>query len=506
MKQKFLLALLPLFFNILSAQTPQGINYQAVIRDSVGVPLAHQPVSVKMSFLSDTLHYEAEYAEIHTLITDAFGRVNLQIGRGEPITGNFSEIPWAGGNIFLRTETDPEGGTNFQLLGQSQLLSVPYAFFAEQSGNSLVAGEGINIDGNTISNAGDLSNTNELQVISISHDTLFLSNGGFAKLPPATHAIVPPGSCIQSTNPQPPEGYNFSGTSFTAGDQWYEMPQMTHTRFGAVVVALQNQIYVIGGWDGIGSVSNIVEVFDVETGVWSRKTNMHTAVVYGASAVVGNNIHVMGGYTGSTYSNRHQVFNTLTNSWSLAQALPQACSGAGATAVNGDIFLVGGFNDVVLNTLQMYDPATDSWTSKTAMPTARTDFAMAQLYDGFYVVGGWNEDVLNVNEFYHPATDTWTTWYPSATYRAGASAAVAGNRIYLFGGGNQYNYSSITEMYDPLTNEWKTATSLPSPRSYFGAVSINNIIYVVGGNFGNALQSMYKYNPETIQYFIHCAD
>jgi len=364
----------------------------------------------------------------------------------------------------------------------------------------------IHIDGNTISNTGDLSNTNELQVISVSHDTIFLSNGGFAKLPAATNAIVPPGGCIQSINAQPPAGYNFSGTSFTAGDQWYEMPQMTHARFGAAIVALQNQIYVIGGWDGIGAVSNIVEVFDLETGVWSRKSNMNTAVVYGASAVVGNNIHVMGGYTGSTYSNRHQVFNTLTNSWSLAQALPQACSGAGAVAVDGNIFLTGGFDDTVLNNNQMYNPATNSWTTKAALPTARTDFAIAQLFDGFYVIGGWNADVLNVNEFYHPTTDTWTTWYSSNTFRAGASAAVAGSKIYLLGGGNQYNYSSITEVYDPLTNEWKAAASLPSPRSYFGAVSINNIIYVVGGNFGSALKSMYNYNPETIQYFIHCAD
>jgi len=490
----------------LFAQAPQAFNYQAVIRNSEGEPLPNNITSIKISLLSDTIQNSIIYSETHTTTSDNFGRINLQIGFGEPNSGIFAEIPWESGNIFLRIETDPAGGTNFQMMGQTQMLSVPFALFAHQSAQSYDAGEGISIQGNVITNTGDLSNTNELQVISISGDTIFLSNGGFAKLPPATNAILPPGGCIHSTNPLPPPGYSYSGTGFTAGDQWHEMPQMTHARFGAAVVAIQNQIFVIGGWDGVNAVSNVVEAFDPETGIWTRKTNMHTAVVYPAVAVVGNNIHILGGYTGSNYTNRHQVFSTVTNNWSLAQVLPQARSGGGAANVDDKIYLIGGYNGTVLSLNQMYNPASNNWTTKAAMPTPRTDFAIAQLYDGIYVIGGWNDDVLNTNEFYYPPTDTWYTYYPSDVYRAGSSAAIANNKIYLIGGGNQFSYSSKTEVYNANTNEWLSMASLASPRSYFGAVSINNIIYIVGGSFNGALKSMFYYNPETVKFYIHCSE
>jgi N-acetylneuraminic acid mutarotase len=506
MKQLIFFLALNFLFAGISAQSPQGFNYQAVVRNNNGEPLINNQTGVKISILTDTIQNSIEYSELHFTTTDNFGRMNLQVGFGEIISGNFPEIPWESENIFLRTEIDPEGGTNFQMLGEVQLLSVPYALFADRSGQTYSAGQGISIEDNVISNTGDLSNTNELQVISISGDTIFLSNGGFAKLPPATNAIVPLGGCLQSTNPEPPPGYAYSGTGFTAGDQWYEMPQMSHARFGAAVVTIQNQIYVFGGWDGINPVSNIVEVFNTETETWTRKANMNTAVAYPAFAVAGNNIHILGGYTGSNYTNRHQVYNTQGNSWSLAQVLPQARSGGGAANIDDKIYLIGGYDGAVLSLNQMYNPATNSWTTKTAMPSARTDFAIAQLFDGIYAIGGWSDDVLNVNEFYHPQTDTWYTYYPSITYRAGAGAAVVDNKIYLIGGGNQYNYTGTTEVYDPLTNEWQFKASFSSPRSYFGAVNVNDKIYVVGGNFGYALKTMFSYNPETVQFYIHCSE
>lgn len=550
------------------AQAPQAFQYQAVIRSEDGNPVVSTALSLKISILSDTIQNIIHFSEIQNTLTDGLGRVSLQLGRGDVVNGSMSEIQWESGEFFIRIEFDLTGGTNYQMAGQAQLLSVPYALFAENSGDALSAGEGISIFNNAIINTGDLSNsnelqtiaklgtsiilsqgggsvtdsdnqvlsvnstgtikqmqisggntisidvadndnnpTNELQILSISNDTLFLSNGGFVKLPTPTNAIIPPGGCIQSPNPEPPAGYEYSGTGFSAGDQWFQLPAMSYSRFGAAIATINNKIYVFGGWDGLGAVSNVVEVYDVQTQTWERKANMNTAVVYATAAVVGNSIHVLGGYNGSNILNRHQVYNTLTNTWLVSTNLPQARSGGSAAVLSEKIYLIGGFyNNTPVNTNYMFDPITAIWTSKAPMPTARTDFAIAQVYNGIYVIGGWNETPLNTHEYYDPANDTWTTLYPAYYARAGCCAGVVNNKIYVMGGGDQYSYNSKTEEYDPLTNEWKLTASMPAPRSYCGAVSIGNAVFVVGGSFGQALKSAFRYEPALIQYYIHCSE
>ncbi|MDP2422795.1 MAG: tail fiber domain-containing protein, partial [Bacteroidales bacterium] len=62
--------------------------------------------------------------------TNANGLVSLEIGSGIPITGTMAAINWAAGPYFLKTETDPTGGTTYSVVGTSQLLSVPYALLA----------------------------------------------------------------------------------------------------------------------------------------------------------------------------------------------------------------------------------------------------------------------------------------------------------------------------------------------------------------------------------------
>jgi hypothetical protein len=90
----------------------------------------------------------------------------LIIGQGTAGTGSFAFVSWAVGNKWLQIEIDPEGGSSFQLAGSQQLMSVPYAFYSEYSGNgaNLTAGQGIAIQDGVISNTGDNDNnsTNEL--------------------------------------------------------------------------------------------------------------------------------------------------------------------------------------------------------------------------------------------------------------------------------------------------------------------------------------------------------
>ncbi|MCB9227651.1 MAG: YXWGXW repeat-containing protein [Chitinophagales bacterium] len=118
------------------AQVPQGVSYQAVAFNSGGTPVANGTVGVKVSVLDNSATGTVVYSETHTKTTNAQGLFNLNIGQGTPISGTFSGIDWGTNSKFLKVEVDPTGGTSYTNVGVNQLMSVPYALFAEETANS----------------------------------------------------------------------------------------------------------------------------------------------------------------------------------------------------------------------------------------------------------------------------------------------------------------------------------------------------------------------------------
>jgi hypothetical protein len=125
--------IIPFFLGVvLSAQTPPSFRYQAVARDNSGNVLNNQAVSFRISILSGSASGTITYRETHTgKTTNAFGLIELEIGKGTPVNGTFSAINWGGNSYFVQVEMDPAGGTSYQTLSTSQLLSVPYALHAK---------------------------------------------------------------------------------------------------------------------------------------------------------------------------------------------------------------------------------------------------------------------------------------------------------------------------------------------------------------------------------------
>jgi uncharacterized protein (TIGR02145 family) len=138
MKKLFTLSTVVLITYSVFAQSPQKMSYQCVVRNSTGALVTNQSVGLKISILQGTISGTAVYQEIYNPDpqTNANGLLSLEIGGGLPITGIFSSIDWAAGPFFLKTETDPTGGTNYTVVGISQLLSVPYAMYAKTAGNA----------------------------------------------------------------------------------------------------------------------------------------------------------------------------------------------------------------------------------------------------------------------------------------------------------------------------------------------------------------------------------
>jgi hypothetical protein len=108
------------------AQAPEKMSYQAVVRNAGGDLVSDQAVGMQISILQGSISGPAVYTETQTPTTNVNGLVTLEIGTGTT-TDDFSIIDWAAGPYFIKTETDPTGGSSYTITGTSQLMSVPYA-------------------------------------------------------------------------------------------------------------------------------------------------------------------------------------------------------------------------------------------------------------------------------------------------------------------------------------------------------------------------------------------
>lgn len=127
------------------AQTaPQKFNYQAVARNADGKALTGQQLALRIAILSAEDLDRSVYSEEHMVTTNKLGLFNIAIGGGEVLEGEFSSIEWGSASHYLSIQMDTEGSGRFVEMGVSQLLSVPYALYAEKSGEAANAGDGRN--------------------------------------------------------------------------------------------------------------------------------------------------------------------------------------------------------------------------------------------------------------------------------------------------------------------------------------------------------------------------
>jgi len=135
MKRIFTLLAFMAFTLSVFAQSPDLMSYQAVLRDATDHLITNQAVAVQISILQGAPNGTAVYTEVHTLNTNDNGLISLMIGDGVT-SDDFSTIDWGSGPYFIKTETDPTGGSNYTITSTTQLVSVPYAKYAGEAGNA----------------------------------------------------------------------------------------------------------------------------------------------------------------------------------------------------------------------------------------------------------------------------------------------------------------------------------------------------------------------------------
>jgi len=120
-----------------NAQAPDGINYQAVIRNLSGSLIANTTIAIRIQVKQTSASGTIVFQERHSVTTSAQGIVNLVIGQGTLLGGNFSTVNWVNGPYFVSLGVSFTNGTNYLDYGSQQLMSVPYALYAKNAGNQL---------------------------------------------------------------------------------------------------------------------------------------------------------------------------------------------------------------------------------------------------------------------------------------------------------------------------------------------------------------------------------
>ena len=135
-KLSFLLLFIILFMVNASAQNiPRGMKYQAVARDLKGEVLSNAKIALRINLLSKAdATQSSHYSEIHSVVTNQLGLFTLVVGEGKMETGDFEKVPWSSADIWMEIQIKTNGQSDFTSISNSQLLAVPYAYYAATAG------------------------------------------------------------------------------------------------------------------------------------------------------------------------------------------------------------------------------------------------------------------------------------------------------------------------------------------------------------------------------------
>ncbi|MDF0652827.1 MAG: kelch repeat-containing protein [Nitrospira sp.] len=202
--------------------------------------------------------------------------------------------------------------------------------------------------------------------------------------------------------------------------------------------------------------------------------------------------------------------------WHAAAPIPTKRTEAAAAALDGRIYVVGGFekpslgnvlNLAITPSVEVYDPATDRWASKAPMPVGLHHVGIGVVDRRLYVIGGYRKSGFTVWNpvatvyAYDPATDRWTERASMPTARGALSVTEYEGKLYAIGGYDRKANNAQVEVYDPILNTWTTGASLPTPRDHLAAATVAGKIYALGGrvngDYSQNLAVVERYDPAT---------
>lgn len=283
-----------------------------------------------------------------------------------------------------------------------------------------------------------------------------------------------------------------AGSSIRGEGYWFRRSNMPTPRQELQPTVLDGKIYVVAGYRANGQITDLVEVYDVSTGVWDTVAPLPQALNHCATAAVGGKLYAIAGYVNPDLpwvaTNAVYAFDPQANSWTSRAPIPISRGEHLAVVYAGKIYVIGGHDDVGtdVSTVSIYDPTENQWSVGAPMPTPRHHYAAAVVDSLIYIIGGrqgyWEQQLtlVDVVEAYSPSSNTWYTGSPMLTPRSAFSASVVGGAIYTFGGEIPGIYDDV-EKYSPADDSWTALAPMLTPRHGTAGVLVADTIFIIGG-------------------------
>ncbi|MBY0475539.1 MAG: galactose oxidase [Nitrosomonas sp.] len=279
---------------------------------------------------------------------------------------------------------------------------------------------------------------------------------------------------------------------------WHNAAPTLEKRTEIAAAALDGKIYAVGGFSQPSlsnvldfAISRMVEIYDPATDAWTETTPLPEGRHHAGIAALNGYLYVIGGFTKGGLSVWRAVatlyqFNPVNQTWHELAPMPTARGALGVAVYQGHLYAIGGYDgDNNSAAVEVYDPQTNVWTPAAAMPTARDHLAVVVAGDKIYAIGGRpslnyrkNMDVV---EAYDLATNQWHARAKLPTARSGIAAGVIDGRIFVVGGESGEGTFDTHEMYLPEEDRWVTMAPMPTARHGLGAAVVNGRLHVISG-------------------------
>lgn len=282
----------------------------------------------------------------------------------------------------------------------------------------------------------------------------------------------------------------------TPPGSWTALTALPAARQETGVVALEGEIYVLGGFNGAQQVVDTVEAFDPGTGLWRAAADLPVTMHHANAAVVNGTIVVAGFLTGggSVADGRVFSYDPATDAWTEKTSMPAGAErgASGTTAIGSRVWVVGGYRGGSVADVHVYDAAAGTagaWSVATSLPEPLDHLVAAAVGGTVFAIGG-RDGAINAHTARVDAISTtagaWSSRAPMPTSRGGAAAAsLPDGRVCVFGGeGNSAAANGVfddAECYDPAADAWTVFVPMATPRHGTGAAAIGSRLYVPGG-------------------------
>jgi hypothetical protein len=356
----FILIMGGVFGNLWAQNTiPQGFNYQAVIRDGNGAVASHVPVKLIFEILDSSPSGSVVYSEQHIIAqTNDYGLVNLVIGQGSPLSGQFSAVNWAASAKFMRISADINSSGSYIVLGgpgaSTQLMSVPYALAAGNggSGTAATAGQGIQITNNQINLDPQNAQTGQVLKWNGSAWVPQADNGGSLTLAAGTAiGIAQNGSTYTISNNGDTNPNDDLTTSTIAGGDLSGVFSDLQIKSGAVNTAeLANGAVTATKLNTMGAANG--QVLKFQSGAWAPATISGGNAYTGGTGITIQNNAINSVWSNKTIGNYNSIFPNPLTRVVIGDSIPfnengltapLSVKGVGQTVISAEF--VGSSND-----------------------------------------------------------------------------------------------------------------------------------------------------------------